>query len=315
MLSSSRRILVVAVLGRLIRISIVIVVTTMSRTIRGSEAWVPAPLSPQDTFFLARAPRQQPPKASSWTCPLVPQPPGNSAPRRGSTRHTTSSSSSTTTTRLQLVGQQPQEDSNPWWDQFRSRLPEFLQTRDGDFAPLDSSSLSEPLVVGGTCPVLFLYQVPDGVADDEIRDMLQDEAPSAVQRGVTIRRLSPIEDHAVLDLSLRQALTEQNHPDNDDNNNNNNNSVSVSSRTSTDTTTSDHHQQSPPVAVLLFHGFASTEMLRVYRTLAAEITAETAGASLLVACATVVPRALDKPLRQVLEEIAGDHRDAVRTIT
>jgi len=62
------------------------------------------------------------------------------------------------------------------------------------------------------------------------------------------------------------------------------------------------------VAVLLFSGFTNAEMLATYNILGPELYQETGRP---VACAKAVPNALRKPLRQVLDEIAGDHRDAM----
>ena len=64
------------------------------------------------------------------------------------------------------------------------------------------------------------------------------------------------------------------------------------------------------LAVLLFSGFTNPEMLNTYNILGDEIYHESGG-HCRVACAKVVPRALQKTLRQVLDEISGDHRDAM----
>ena len=50
--------------------------------------------------------------------------------------------------------------------------------------------------------------------------------------------------------------------------------------------------------------------MTVYNILGKEIYDETAGQS-TPACAKAVPNAMSKPLRQVLDEIAGDHKDAM----
>ena len=52
-------------------------------------------------------------------------------------------------------------------------------------------------------------------------------------------------------------------------------------------------------------------MLAVYNLLGDEIYQETGGQA-VVACAKAVPNAMAKPLRQVLDEIAGDHQDAMQ---
>ena len=67
--------------------------------------------------------------------------------------------------------------------------------------------------------------------------------------------------------------------------------------------------QEPPIVVTLFSGFSNEDMLAAYRIISSEIYQE---AQLEAACAKAVPNAMEKPLRQVLEEIGGDHRDAMQ---
>jgi hypothetical protein len=59
-----------------------------------------------------------------------------------------------------------------------------------------------------------------------------------------------------------------------------------------------------PTAILFFSGFRNDEMMATYRIMASEIYQESGG---WVACAKAVPNAMHKSLRQVLEEISGDH--------
>ena len=62
--------------------------------------------------------------------------------------------------------------------------------------------------------------------------------------------------------------------------------------------------------VLFFSGFTNPEMMAVYQIMADEIYQETGGRN-NVACAKAVPNAMHKPLGQVLEEICGDHQQAI----
>eukprot|EP00586_Coscinodiscus_wailesii_P011582 CAMPEP_0172511618 /NCGR_PEP_ID=MMETSP1066-20121228/237772_1 /TAXON_ID=671091 /ORGANISM="Coscinodiscus wailesii, Strain CCMP2513" /LENGTH=134 /DNA_ID=CAMNT_0013291067 /DNA_START=463 /DNA_END=867 /DNA_ORIENTATION=+ len=60
--------------------------------------------------------------------------------------------------------------------------------------------------------------------------------------------------------------------------------------------------------VLFFSGFEHDEISQCYQIIGQEIYEE-CGAS--AACAKAVPNAMEKPLGQVLEEISGDHLDAI----
>ena len=65
--------------------------------------------------------------------------------------------------------------------------------------------------------------------------------------------------------------------------------------------------------VILFSGFVHAEMMTVYNLLGQQIYEETGGQR-VAACAKAVPIAMQKPLRQVLDEITGDHLDAISMI-
>jgi hypothetical protein len=69
-------------------------------------------------------------------------------------------------------------------------------------------------------------------------------------------------------------------------------------------------QQQSPCPVIYFSGISNAEMMATYRIISGEIYEETGGAA-NAACAKAVPPAMDKPLRQVIEEITGDHLDAI----
>ena len=161
--------------------------------------------------------------------------------------------------------------------------------------------------VFGPGPLLVAYGIPNGIGDDEIYDMLEDAAPRAFATKqckvvrlpiMTTSKENDSKDDSIFNLSLQQALETMfasssswvDH--NEDENNNNNDFVSK------------------VVPVLLFSGFRNDEMMAVYNVLGGEIYQETAG-QVAAACAKAVPNAMTKPLRQVLDEISGDHQDAL----
>ena len=178
----------------------------------------------------------------------------------------------------------------------------FLDDRQGDFV-----KLSDTQADFGPGPLVVLYNVPAGVTNAELQDMLEDGAPGAFAKGVTLFRVEERNtasenesDSAVLDKSMQDALegmangtlrdTYQQSPTSDDS-----------------ATFPNVIGQEPPVVVLLFSGFANDELLAAYKIMAGEIYDE---AQVEAACAKAVPNAMHKPLRQVLDEIGGDHRDA-----
>ena len=163
-------------------------------------------------------------------------------------------------------------------------LSNFLKDRDGDFVKLDASA-----VAFGPGPLLIAYGIPDGIDDEEIQDMISDGAPRAAKTGCKVCRVSE-QDGNVLDLSLEEALQGLT-----------SGSLVASSGT---------NAKILNVPVLFFSGFQNEDMLAVYNILGREIYEETGGQS-AAACAKAVPNAMGKPLRQVLEEISGDHKDAM----
>ena len=59
-----------------------------------------------------------------------------------------------------------------------------------DFVRLDE--MNEQFL--GPGPVVLLYQVPDAIDDDEVRDMLADGAPTATQKGISMARIASLQD-------------------------------------------------------------------------------------------------------------------------
>lgn len=165
-------------------------------------------------------------------------------------------------------------------------LSNFLSKRQGDFVKLESSSLD----TFGPGPLLVAYGIPTGIDHQEIQDMLADGAPTAASnKNCKIIRLTAQDDN-VLDRSLDEAL----------------NGLVQGSITVDESTSSPAFD----VPVLFFSGFRNDEMLAVYNILGKEIYEETGGRS-STACAKAVPNAMGKVLRQVLDEISGDHKDAI----
>lgn len=163
-------------------------------------------------------------------------------------------------------------------------LSNFLNKREGDFVKLEDSGMAF-----GPGPLVLVYGIPAGIDDNEIQDMITDGAPTAAKKKAKVIRLTE-NDSNVLDLSLQSALdglTEE----------------SLEATQSSETPVF-------AVPVLFFSGFENNEMMAVYNILGREIYEETSGQA-SAACAKAVPNAMEKPLRQVLDEISGDHRDAM----
>mmetsp|Transcript_27681 Transcript_27681/g.67356 ORF Transcript_27681/g.67356 Transcript_27681/m.67356 type:complete len:259 (+) Transcript_27681:178-954(+) len=170
----------------------------------------------------------------------------------------------------------------------------FLQEREGDFIKLEDSDDSS----SGLGPAILLYNVPPGILDEELVDMLQDGAPNASKKGVTLQRM-PDMKHPLLELTLEEALVK-----------------ALDDQASSEAPSSTNSPIATPIIapvnrgnpVLIFSGFANPEMMASYNIIAEEIFRENGGRA---ACAKAVPNALPKPLRQVVEEISGDHENAL----
>jgi hypothetical protein len=203
---------------------------------------------------------------------------------------------------------------NSW---FQDLLPNFLQKRQGDFVRLDESAEAF-----GPGPIVVLYNVPSSMDNDEFRDMIADGAPRMAAAGggtssCTLHRIelctaSTTTTTTVLDEkssssssllalpvteALQQILKNPTMPPTTILR-----AVPAPEDTSTSSTTTN--------GVLFFSGFSNPEMMAVYQIMADEIYQETGGRN-NVACAKAVPNAMHKPLGQVLEEICGDHQQAI----
>lgn len=180
-----------------------------------------------------------------------------------------------------------------------SIISNFFQDRGADFVRLETTDTFGP------GPALILYDVPAGIANDEIQDMVSDGAPRAYRKGVTLARLSSESPLLLLNLTVADALEQI-----VANNNNDNNDVVAIHVANTRSSSS---SSAPPLSscpILYFSGFDNKEMMAVYQLLGKEVFDES-GAS--PACAKAVPNAMMKTLQQVLEEISGDHSQASGT--
>ena len=171
-------------------------------------------------------------------------------------------------------------------------LDRFLGKRDGDFVQLESS-----LDTFGPGPAILLHGCPAGVTDDELKDMIEDGAPEATKAGVggVICRRIDAASTSLLDGTVQDALD----------------TVVKEGRTgSSESVAGGGATSQPPCPVIYFSGISNAEMMATYRIISSEIYEETGGAA-NAACAKAVPPAMDKLLRQVIEEITGDHLDAI----
>jgi hypothetical protein len=162
-------------------------------------------------------------------------------------------------------------------------ISSFLHDREGDFVKLEDSEGSF-----GPGPLLLLYNVPEEIEENEFMDMVSDGAPQATKQGVIIASISSSDDK-LLEMTLADALEQV-------------------VKGGVDTSEPVFDETKCPV--LFFSGFRNDEMMQTYNIVGKEIYEE-AGGSLTPACAKAVEKAMDKPLRQVLEEISGDHKDAM----
>ena len=209
-------------------------------------------------------------------------------------------------------------------------LSNFLQDRGTDFIKLEKDDTIDELF-GPKRPILICYNIPDGITNEELYDMLQDGAPkaSASSKGVIIKRIndgdrgsgstsSSSSSNELLDLSLQAALDKIVEADGRDDNDATVDTVEGSSsnvvgEVSLLPTTTTEGSGNANVPVLLFSGFYNSEMINTYNIVGKEIYDETYGVC-NTACAKVVPNAMNKPLQQVFNEIVGDHVDAMSSL-
>jgi hypothetical protein len=199
----------------------------------------------------------------------------------------------------------------------------FFKSREDDFVKLEYSSSSQQDIIGPG-PLIILYNIPHGIDDEEISGMIEDGAPIASasgsatgnggmkKGGVSFIRMYPedvrkggdYEDKSVIDV-LQTVLP--------------------LATTSTTTTTSNDVLatinttmkqlkvvDTSSCPILYFSGISNSEMMDTYKIIAQEIYQETDGRG-NAACAKVVEPAFEKRFRRLVEEISGDHNDAINS--
>lgn len=187
---------------------------------------------------------------------------------------------------------------------------DFFQSRKGDFVPLEESNDDVPF---GPGPLILMYAVPESMEEDELMDMVEDGMPARVRGDVVIRRLSGMDTNGeggdgLLDMTVGEALTKAITMDTPTKSS----SAEISTKpTIAAVSSSPEEEEEGPCPVFYFSGVTNTEMMNTYQIIANEIYEETNRVH-WPACAKVVPPAMDKSLRQVLNEISGDHADAMR---
>jgi hypothetical protein len=141
-----------------------------------------------------------------------------------------------------------------------------------------------------------LYNAPSDIDDDEILDMIHDGAPLAYKQGVKLYRIHTEDlDTRLGEKTVESVLHE---------------AIQAES-SNTRTGKMKEADEKMTVPILYFSGFNNSEMMSVYNIIAQEIYMETQGLA-NPACAKAVEPAMKKPFRQLLEEISGDHLQAIQ---
>jgi len=188
-------------------------------------------------------------------------------------------------------------------------IGDFFKGKGSDFVKLESTENSY-----GPGPVILFFNVPNGISDEELSDMIEDGAPLASKAvgGVKYRRYATedlfgtLADGTVsqtLELALRES------PEKSEDRSLNS-AIMTSEKPVTriiGTIDSDIDEFNDNVSIIYFSGITNTEMMQTYKILAREIFDESGG---LAACAKAVEPAMSKSFRQLMTEIAADHSDA-----
>lgn len=170
----------------------------------------------------------------------------------------------------------------------------FREREDKDFMRLEETQEEF-----GPGPALIFYNVPQGIQDEELVDMLRDGAPKAIKKGVSLLRMDTSTTNEWMDLNLEEALEK----------------IVLHSKDPSflnepDPLTTDAGLLAT-TPVLFFSGFTNGEMMSTFQIISHEVHKETQG-RLSVACAMAMPNAMTKPLRQVLLEVSGDHLEVIK---
>ena len=191
-------------------------------------------------------------------------------------------------------------------------LMDFFRNRQNDFVKLDYSTEE----VYGPGPVIVFYKVPSGITNDELADMISDGAPIATKScsnastyaGVPFARfdddnetMGGVENSNCTVFQVLNSVLE-------------NGSLTVSGASVVARDKKSMSLSSLPssnsVPVIYFSGISNSEMIDTYHIIAKEIYEETGGLA-NAACAKAVEPAMNKSFKQVLEEISGDHKEAL----
>jgi hypothetical protein len=180
-------------------------------------------------------------------------------------------------------------------DFFRERRPQgdfFLGTeREGATMAADEEF--------GPGPALIFYNVPQGIQDEELVDMLRDGAPKAIKKGVSLLRMDTSTTSDWMDMSLEDALKKVVRQSKD-----------PSFLNEPDPLTTDAGLLAT-TPVLFFSGFTNREMMSTFQIISHEVHKETQG-RLSVACAMAMPNSMSTCLRQVLLDVSGDHLEVIK---
>lgn len=201
------------------------------------------------------------------------------------------------------------------------KISSFFEARGNDFIPIEEMDTIGP-------PVILLVNCPDGISDEELEDMVSDGAPKAYSL-LRVKRMkyvggeneewleSPVEN--VLNkiasekarvssiMNLNDSRTSQSLL-----NDESKNKITVSYDINTDNDQAPSLSNYERTPIVYCSGIQNEEMMNVYRIIAREIYEETGGTA-QAACAKFVPGARKKPLTQIIEEISGDHQEALGT--
>jgi hypothetical protein len=166
-------------------------------------------------------------------------------------------------------------------DFFRERQDEFIkfEASDEEFGP---------------GPALIFYNVPQGVLDDQLVDVLRENAPNAIRKGVSLSRMDSSTSSEWMDMRLKDALEKVIR-----------NSKDPNSQEAPDPLTTDAGILAT-TPVLFYSGFRNSEMLKTFNVISHAVHKETMG-RLTVASATAYPDTMDRQLGQVLKEISGEY--------
>jgi len=220
------------------------------------------------------------------------------------------------------IHQQQQQQKQQKQLELQMGLFDFFQSRENDFVKLEKTN------VYGPGPIIILYNVPPGIADDEIQDMIDDgmgiNGRSSSSDNVKFVRLDSSDlklfersgddgdgdgdggGGGSTSMTVSEVLEKINTNELNLDLNKNRNVAAIASSTVSVTASA-----TSSVPILYFSGTSNAQMMSTYNIIAREIYEETGGAA-NAACAKVVEPAMNKPFRQVIEEIAGDHTDAIQ---